>query len=453
MDDILARIVAAKRKRIAAVAPVVGTFKPRTGLFRKALHGPGLAVIAEYKRASPSKGDIRLDLEVEDVVKSYAAGGAAALSILTEEDFFKGRLDFVRRARAVCDLPILRKDFICEEIQVAETAGCGADAILLIAAVLGSKLARFADLARGAGLDVLVEVHDVAEMEAACAIPGAVIGINNRDLRTFTVDLAVTGNLLHLAGGRTVVSESGVNSPADAEALGRMGASAVLVGESLMRSADITAALRALKGTIRPVVKICGLTRAEDIAAAVGAGADMVGFVFAPSPRRVTVDRCRELALGVPAGVKRVGVFVDTPLAGVRKTIKTCGLSHAQLHGGEDPAFCAALGAAAIKAVRVRSAADTVCLAGYPSTAFLLDTFAPGVAGGTGRLFDHVLVVDAAVYGRIIVAGGLTPDTVADMIRQVRPWGVDVSSGVESSPGIKDHGKIRAFVRNAKEAL
>lgn len=201
-------------------------------------------------------------------------------------------------------------------------------------------------------------------------------------------------------------------------------------------------------------VKICGITREEDLLACVEAGADMVGFVFADSPRRVTPERAAELIrLVPPLHMSTVGVFVDAPLDEVQRIIEVCPLDYVQLHGSESPDYCRSLGAAAIKAVRVRSAADTARLAAYSVRTFLLDAFDPERAGGTGHTFDHALALDALKFGRIIIAGGLDQANVAGIIRRVRPWGVDVSSGVEKEKGIKDHDLVRSFVRTAKEAL
>ncbi len=220
--------------------------------FAAALARSGLSLIAEHKRRSPSAGAIREDLEIEDVVGAYERGGAAALSVLTEQAGFGGTLDDLRRARAAASLPILRKDFIVDPYQVVEAMAAGADAILLIVAALApDQLAALYAQAQGFGLGVLVEVHDAAELAVAGQLRPEVIGINNRDLTTLAVDIERTHELLaDVPEGTTVVSESGLRTRADLERLAGAGVDAVLVGEALMRSPDVQAACRELTGIL-----------------------------------------------------------------------------------------------------------------------------------------------------------------------------------------------------------
>ena len=222
--------------------------------FTEALAAPGLSVIAEHKRRSPSAGAIRSDVELEDVVAAYERGGARALSVLTEAVGFGGSLDDLVRARRAATLPILRKDFIVDEYQVVEAVVAGADAILLIVAALDpADLRSLYDHARSFGLGVLVEVHDGDELAIAAAIEPAVIGINNRNLTTLQVDTARTFELIGSLPAETViVSESGLRTPEAVAAVAAAGVDAVLVGEALMRSHDIEAACRALTGTAAP---------------------------------------------------------------------------------------------------------------------------------------------------------------------------------------------------------
>ena len=219
--------------------------------FSEALIRPGVSVIAEHKRRSPSAGEIRPGSSVTEIVQAYERGGAAALSILTEPGYFGGSLDDLREARAASRLPILRKDFIVDPYQVYESAALGADALLLIVAAISKR--ELADLfaeARSLDLDVLVEVHDADELTCALEILDAdVIGINNRNLADFSVDTDRTFELLaDVPAGKTVISESGFHDREQLDELERVGVDAVLVGESLMRSADPEAACRALTG-------------------------------------------------------------------------------------------------------------------------------------------------------------------------------------------------------------
>ncbi len=222
--------------------------------FSEALSGPGVSIIAEHKRRSPSAGPIREGSTVEEIVSAYERGGAAALSVLTEPHNFGGSLEDLRAARAVSDLPILRKDFIVDPYQVYETAASGADALLLIVAALEfDDLARLYGEATAIDLDVLVEVHDEEELELALEIDCDVIGINNRDLTDFSVDLNRTFDLLSdVPAGKLVVSESGLYTREQLEELERVGVDAVLVGERLMRAPDPEEALRELCGGSEP---------------------------------------------------------------------------------------------------------------------------------------------------------------------------------------------------------
>jgi indole-3-glycerol phosphate synthase len=215
---------------------------------RDALTGPGMAVIAEFKRRSPSAGQLRERPVLEEIVAAYERGGAAALSVLTEGPHFEGSLDDLRQARAACGLPLLRKDFIVDPYQLYEARAAGADAVLLIVAALPpSALAALHELVRELGMDALVEVHDSAELAVALDVGADLIGINNRDLRDFSVDVGRTFELLgEIPAGVTVVSESGIAAPEQLRDLREQGVQAVLVGESLMRAPDPEAALRVL---------------------------------------------------------------------------------------------------------------------------------------------------------------------------------------------------------------
>jgi indole-3-glycerol phosphate synthase len=224
--------------------------RPEARPFREALSGPGVSVIAEHKRRSPSAGTIREGATVADIVLAYERGGAAALSILTEPFHFGGSLEDLREALTVTELPILRKDFIVDPYQLYESAAAGADAILLIVAALEpDDLYDLLREARDLDLDALVEVHDERELEVALDVEADVLGLNNRDLTDFSVDIERTYELLSdVPAGKTVVAESGFSSREELDELERVGVDAVLIGETLMRSTDVEAACRELAG-------------------------------------------------------------------------------------------------------------------------------------------------------------------------------------------------------------
>ncbi len=245
----------AARKAGARVADLDARASEQTAPrgFRKALEAKaaiGFALIAEIKKASPSKGLIRADFRPQQHAMEYEAGGAACLSVLTDAPYFQGHEDYLIQARASCALPVLRKDFMVDPWQVAEARSIGADAILIIVAALEDALMKEIEAAAiERGMDVLVEVHDEEEMERAAALKSRLIGVNNRDLRTFKTDLGTTERLSSLAPeGTLLVGESGINSHADCERLARSGVRTFLVGESLMRQEDVTATTKALLG-------------------------------------------------------------------------------------------------------------------------------------------------------------------------------------------------------------
>ena len=256
---ILDDIVAAKRKRLAALKEQMTTSqmmerieadaKVSFGRFAAALQMPGLSVIAEVKKASPSKGVIAQDFDPGRIAAQYERGGADAVSVLTERDFFLGSTFHLAQVHEAVSIPALRKDFIIDEIQICEARLFGAEAVLLIAAILSDKqLTQFREFAQSLGMDALVESHDEDEMKRAISSGAQLIGINNRDLKTFDVSLATTERLIKMIpADKIVVSESGILSAEDARLVSQMGADAVLVGESLMRADDPAALLRKIK--------------------------------------------------------------------------------------------------------------------------------------------------------------------------------------------------------------
>ncbi len=260
MSDILSRIRAYKLDEIAVAkaarppadvaraardAPPARPFAPA---LRSAIAQGRYGLIAEIKKASPSKGLIRADFDPAALARAYAAGGATCLSVLTDAPSFQGAPDYLRAARAACGLPVLRKDFLSDPYQVAEARAWGADCILVILASVDDALARtLMQAAREWGMDALVEVHDEAELARAAALGADLIGVNNRDLRSFATDLGVTERLADaVPAGALLVAESGLSTPADLARLARAGARAFLIGESLMRQADVAQATRTL---------------------------------------------------------------------------------------------------------------------------------------------------------------------------------------------------------------
>ena len=470
MTSTLERILASTRERVEErkrrrpAADLGARTSPRRP-FVEALARPGRTnVIAEFKRRSPSRGTIREGADPAAIARAYAEAGACALSVLTDEPFFGGSLDDLAAARAATALPVLRKDFIVDPYQVAESAAAGADAILLIAAALpGRQLGALHDAAAGAGLEALVEVHDRAELERAREIGARIVGVNSRDLRTMTVDLGTALGLADaIPGDAVAVAESGIRTTDDVARLRAAGYDAFLVGERLMADPDPGAALAALIGGAPTAavagvgVKVCGITSVEDARLAAECGADAVGLVLWPGSRRaVSRDQARAIAAAVPPGVDRVGVFVDAGREEIRRAVGEIGLDVVQLHGHEPPEACRGLGARVWKAVGVGPGFQPEDALRYEGVAdgLLLDARADGgaPARGAGRAFDWSQAKPLRARVRyLVLAGGLTAETVRAAVAAVGPDAVDVSSGVESAPGRKDRDRVRAFVRAVK---
>jgi len=424
-------------------------------------------IIAEFKRRSPSKGIINERAEAEAVARMYESGGAVAISVLTEEDYFSGSLQDLRRIRAVTSLPVLRKDFIFDDYQVYESAAAGADALLLIVAALDDEtLSRLRAITEeDLAMDALVEVHTKDELERAVKCGARLIGINNRNLRTFEVSIETSKLLARGAPHEAIlVSESGL-TPEVIPELRTAGFSGFLVGESLMRSADPLQAVRDLIGEPQPLesrtvfTKICGITNLEDAQAAIGAGADMLGFNFYPrSPRFIEPDKAGDIIRTIKSNGKNaaqqltfVGVFVDESIEKIMHAASEAQLDAIQLHGDEKSDFCAELkkhcAKVLIKVINENELSDVLQLQQYPVDAFMIDAYDPHLRGGTGRTADWNRARELAQQlPRVFLAGGLSPENVGDAIAAVRPYAVDACSALEISPGKKDHARVRQFV-------
>jgi len=381
--------------------------------FRDALSGPGLSAIAEIKRRSPSAGDLRPGADPAALASELARAGAAAVSVLVDERF-GGSLDDLRAARVATGLPLLGKGFFRSEDALAALAEAGADAVLLLLRDLDDiEASRLQARARELGLDALVEAHDAVELERAICLGADPIGINARDLSTFRIDRNVQLELVAAAPrDRVVVAESAVWSRAQGAAAELAGADAILVGSALMRAPDPAAKLAELIS--RPLVKVCGLTRAEDVAVAVESGADLVGFILArETPRQAPA------VLAAPDTVLRVAVFVGEA--------EETDADLVQLYAREDG----------------HRARDGVLLRGGREVARVFDL-------PWERDDPQHLERAASADGRVMLAGGLGPGNVAAAIRAVRPWAVDASSSLEVAPGMKDAERVRAYVAAAR---
>ena len=377
--------------------------------FREALEAPGFGAIAEFKRRSPSAGDLRPAGDVVEVARGYEREGARAMSVLVDEAF-AGSWDDLRAARAAGTLPLLAKGFFSTSDQLRTAREAGADAALLILRDLDDRLCL--ELMREAeklGLDTLVEAHDAGELDRATVLGASVIGVNARDLSTFTIDRSAQLELLARSPrDRIVVAESAIATRAQGAAAELAGAKAMLVGSTLMRAADPGEKLREL--TSRPLVKVCGLTRQEDVDVAVEAGADLVGFILAEeSPRRT------EALLDAPETVLRVAVFVGEE--------HETDADLVQLYGREDG----------------HRSRDAVLRRGSEQVGTVVDL--PWLEDDPTHLERA-----HARAGRVMLAGGLDASNVRAAVEAIRPWAVDSARSTELAPGIKDHDAVRAWV-------
>jgi tryptophan synthase beta chain len=437
------------------------------------LAAPGLHLIAEVKRSSPSAGAIVADADPVALARAYESGGASAISVLCEPHWFGGSIADLRAVRAAVSIPILAKEFVVDERQLPVLRSAGADIVLLLASILpAKKLARFAELAREIGLEPLVEAHDERELEVALSTDARLVGLNNRNLRTLAVDPDNCVRLRTLVpNDRLVVGESGVGEPRTLVGWRAVGLDAALIGEALMRSADPASAARAFvsAGAMphdmaaearQPIVKICGITDSEGVLSALRSGADAIGLNLVPgTPRCLAVTEAAwlaTLARGTSPAGKRprvVAVFADARPADIEAAIAAIDPDAVQLSGEEpvesiaairrpvwkvvhlpaaeagvapSPAVSGSVAAGAIEAGRAYLAAGTERL--------LLDTAGGPFPGGTGRQVARRIAAAVAREIPVILAGGLDAANVAEVLLEVPAVGVDVASGVEVHP-------------------
>lgn len=535
IPSVLEKIYAQRLKDVEAAKATAGTTSGDLDIFLSMHLSPPLislvdrlkartpALMAEIKRASPSKGPIALNANAAQQALTYALSGASVISVLTEPTWFKGSLLDMRLARQAIDsLPnrpaVLRKDFILDEYQIAEARLHGADTVLLIVAMLPiARLKALYSYSVSLGMEPLVEVNNAQEMEAALALGARVIGVNNRNLHDFQVDMGTTSRLADMVKERDVIlcALSGIQSKSDVQTYVGQGVGAVLVGEALMRANDTEAFIRDLldwKGEHEiepqraPLVKICGIRTEEEALGAAEAGADMLGLMFVPtSKRHVDLEQAQKISIGVrklrisqsssgaPLGADSltnepwftthahrlfrsptrpflVGVFQNQPLTFILHCVAVAQLDIAQLHGSEPLEWSKQIPVPVIRVFHVDS--EGKGLAGITRPGLheyvLLDAASTpgGVSGGTGRKLDWRLaqkIVEGGEAGPdasasssvtaplpIILAGGLTPENVAQAVQTVGPWAVDVSGGVELVGGGKDIEKIKRFIDAAK---
>jgi tryptophan synthase beta chain len=469
------------------------------------LAAPGLHLIAEVKRRSPSVGTIAADADPVALARAYEAGGASAISVLCEPHWFGGSVADLRTVRDAVTLPVLAKEFVVDERQLPVLRAAGADLVLLLASVLPPRrLARFVGLARRLGLEPLVEAHDERELAAALATDARLIGLNNRDLRTLDVDPERCVRLRALVpNDRLVVGESGVSEPRTLVGWRAVGIDAALVGEALMRSAEPAAAARAFvnAGAVprdvaaaarQPLVKICGVTDSDGVLAAIRSRADAIGLNFVPGSSRIlSLAEGAQLAALIRAAAPAksrpliVAVLADATAEETAAVLAACDPDALQLSGAEPAAIVATAARPVWKVLHLpaagaesgtgepgaaresepgaaRDAAERTIARGREylaagATRILLDTAGGPLPGGTGIGVDRRIAAAVAREIPVILAGGLTPANVGETVLEVPAIGVDVAGGVEeprrpAKRATKNAVRVALFVKRARAA-
>ena len=494
---ILDKIVAATKKRVKEAKEKLSLSELQQQVermhigkdfpFEQALQELDFNFICEVKKASPSKGVIAEDFPYLDIAKDYEMAGAAAISVLTEPDFFLGSPQYLQDIAATVHIPVLRKDFIIDAYQIYEAKLWGASAILLIAAILDDEtMAHFHRLADSLGLSCLVEAHDETEVLRAVNIGARIIGVNNRNLKDFTVDVNNSIRLRNLVDDSIIfVSESGLDTAADIQCLRENKIHAALMGESFMKATDKVSKLAELYGPIRPKrfaystnnrelteqnyqpkIKFCGIKQLDTVSALLDTQPDYVGFVFAPSKRQVTVEQARSIARSLQDSLTTtngdrssspVGVFVNETIPTIVEIVRAVPLSVVQLHGDETIDYIETLrnqlqeqdleSVQIWKAIQVQSKEDVLLWEQAPIDGLVVDAYSKEERGGTGKTMDWSLLEDVEVP--YYLAGGIDLYNVARAIRRLQPYGLDMSSSLETN-GQKDAEKMKAMAQIIK---
>ena len=415
--------------------------------FYQALDQEQSVFILECKKASPSKGLIREDFDLDLIAGTYK-NYASAISVLTDEKYFQGNFDYINKVREQVTQPVICKDFIVDPYQIYLARHYKADAILLMLSVLDDDAYQaYRDTAHSLNMGVLTEVSNEHELVRAIALDAKVIGINNRDLRDLSIDLNRTKELaVKIPKDRIVISESGIYHHHQVKSLSQF-ANGFLVGSSIMSQPNIDQACRQL---ILGENKVCGLTHARDAADVYKAGAVYGGLIFVEkSPRFVALEQARLVISGAP--LLYVGVFQNEDIELVAYTAKSLGLSAVQLHGDETPKYIKSLLTVLPKNCEVWKAhgiSETLPeFEKYNVSKHILDTRVGEQSGGTGQSFDWSLITKNTELDKstILLAGGLNPDN-AQQAALIGCSGLDFNSGVESAPGKKDSDKLnRSF--------
>ncbi|MBN1410537.1 MAG: bifunctional indole-3-glycerol phosphate synthase/phosphoribosylanthranilate isomerase [Spirochaetales bacterium] len=462
----LVKIIEKRRKRVSNEGHALGETIPSERRIPPVPFIRDPFLICEIKRKSPSKGNISLELNHLDQAGLYGREGVQSVSVLTEQDHFAGSLaDLTGIKEKFPHLAVLRKDFLLDKKDIDVSYLCGADAVLLIAAALsGKELREMYQYAKSLGLEALVEVHSPDDVKKAAGAAPVLTGINCRDLETFRIDLAHPLSLRNLIDWETtLLFESGIHSQEQALFALSSGFNGILTGESVVRNpglikqyltafslqkCDFWQRLYARK---KPFVKICGITREEDARHAVDCGADIIGYNFTESKRRVDPalpEKLRDLPVlkaGIVVAGNGKGLDPDA-----KRLLEKGILDVIQFHGSEKPDECYKMAFPYYKAMRIKDGSDIESMGLYRCPRILADAYSENAFGGTGIRIAGELVSGIREKHALWIAGGIGPENIREILDRYKPELVDACSKLETSPGIKDHARVAQFIKEIK---
>jgi len=470
MEDILNKIVEKRKEKISKLGYNFGVEIPGNRLYP--VNIPEFekgVVITEIKRGSPSEGKMKDIINVEEYAEKYVNAGSDCISILTEEDYFFGSIeDLVKVRKRFPKIPILRKDFLLYPEEVEVSYRMGADLILLIASILEfDVLEKMIKETDKFGMLPIVEIHNEEELKKISSLKLKIIGVNSRNLKDFKIDTNYPiGLRSRITDSEFTVFESGIKTYSDAFFAGCGGYDAILVGTSIIKGSSVNEKIRELKSGFvngiknrskfynvifnkiyfekKLIVKICGITNLKDAEFAVEKGADIIGFVFADSPRRVSIEDAKIIAEIIGKKALKVGVVVNDDIDKVAEAVREGWLDAIQFHGDISDEDSLSYNVCWYKAIRVKEKKDFEKK--FSSPIILYDAYSEKEYGGTGKLINNENLLYAKERNiPLCLAGGINVENVLDVIKKYKPLMIDVSSGLESYDGLKDLKKIEAF--------
>lgn len=461
MSDFLTKIIESKKKdliKLKKLEPERNIRKNALKIkykskFKSAFSAKAInpSIIAEIKLASPTIKSLGSKKDILKRAVEYEKAKADVISVITEKHFFKGDVNFISQIKKKVNLPILQKDFVIDPYQIYQAKLINSDAILLIARIIdGKKLKHFVNLTKRIGVEPVVEINDEKDLQKAILTKTSFIAVNARDLNTFKINMVKACNLMKKISNSFIkLGFSGVNSSTEVKKYTDAGAAGVLVGIRLMNSGNIAKYIKDLKDT-NVKVKICGIRSKKSALAAVNSGADYLGFNFiAKSKRYIDPSLAKEITALVKGKIKTVGVIQDVTADYINSLVQLLDLDYVQLDDTVNEEFIKQIKAKIIQVVPLPSKTDVNKLVkrldSYQASYFLIDR----EKQGQGKVVDTEKALFVSERFPVFFAGGLTPYNVSEIIKKVKPFAVDVASGIETN-GVEDINKIKEFINNAK---